>query len=133
MGYHIEGTGDLAKAVHVQMRALVDAELDRQKNRQKIEQLAMKIRAQLDQLSSPVVEALDGLGVAGAPTAKKHDPQTVLPLLTAERIRRATQLNKAIATDLAARESTIETAGLEELFQAFESPVPVRRGSARGP
>ena len=69
MGHHIEGTGDLAKAVHVQMRALVDAELDRQKNRQKIEKLAMKIRAQLDQLSSPVVE-LDGSGVAGAPTAK---------------------------------------------------------------
>ena len=70
MGDHIEGAGDLAKAVHVQMRALVDAELDRQKNRQKIEKLAMKIRAQLDQLSSPVVEELDGSGVAGAPTAK---------------------------------------------------------------
>jgi hypothetical protein len=33
------------------IRALVHAELDRQKNRQKIEQLAIKIRAQLDQLS----------------------------------------------------------------------------------
>lgn len=52
---------------------------------------------------------------------QKHDPQTVLPLLTAERIRRATQLNKAIATDLAAHELTSETAGLEELFQAVES------------
>jgi hypothetical protein len=35
------------------IRALVHAELDRQKNRQKIEQLASKIRAQLDQLSGP--------------------------------------------------------------------------------
>ena len=51
---------------------------------------------------------------------QKHDPQTVLPLLTAERIRRATQLNKAIAMDLAAYELTSETAGLEELFQAVE-------------
>ena len=52
---------------------------------------------------------------------QKHDPQTVLPLLITERIRRATQLNKAIATDLAAHELTSETAGLEELFQAVES------------
>lgn len=35
------------------IRALVHAEIDRQKNRQKIEQLAIKIRAQLDQLSGP--------------------------------------------------------------------------------
>lgn len=35
------------------IRALVHAELDRQKNRQKIEQLAIKIRAQLEQLSGP--------------------------------------------------------------------------------
>ena len=48
-------------------------------------------------------------------------PPTRLPLLAAERIRRATQLNKAIATDLAAHELTSETAGLEELFQAVES------------
>jgi hypothetical protein len=52
---------------------------------------------------------------------QKHDPKTVLPLLTAERIRRATQLNQAIAADLAARELTSKTAGLEELFQAVES------------
>jgi len=52
---------------------------------------------------------------------QKHDPHTVLPLLITERIRRAIQLNKAIATDLAARELTGETAGLEELFQAVES------------
>ena len=35
------------------IRALVHAELDTQKSRQRIEQLAMKIRAQLDQLSGP--------------------------------------------------------------------------------
>src|SRR5712691_4309000 len=33
---------------------------------------------------------------------QQHDPQTVLPLLIIERIRRATQLNKAITADLAA-------------------------------
>ncbi len=47
-----------------------------------------------------------------------HDPHTVLPLLTAERIRRATQLNKAITTDLAAHEITRETAGMDEFFRA---------------
>jgi hypothetical protein len=51
---------------------------------------------------------------------KKHDPQTVLPLLTAERIRRATQLSKAVTTDLAAHQVTRETPGMEELFRAIE-------------
>lgn len=36
-----------------QIRNLVHDELNEQKNRQKIAQLGMKIRAQLDQLSSP--------------------------------------------------------------------------------
>jgi hypothetical protein len=49
-----------------------------------------------------------------------RDPQTVLPLITTERIRRATQLNKAITTDLAAREVTRETAGIDEFFQVTE-------------
>lgn len=61
---------------------------------------------------------------------QKHDLQTVLPLLTAERIRRATQLNQAIATDLAARELTSETAGLEELFQAVFSRQRKQASSA---
>ena len=52
---------------------------------------------------------------------QRHDPQTVLPLLTAERIRRATQLSQAITTDLAAHEVTRETAGIEEFFRAVES------------
>lgn len=50
-----------------------------------------------------------------------RDPQTVLPLITTERIRRATQLSKAITTDLAAQEVTRETAGIDELFQAVDS------------
>ncbi len=52
---------------------------------------------------------------------QKHDPQTVLPLLIAERIRRVTQLCKAIMTDLAAHEVTRETAGIDEFFGAVES------------
>jgi len=51
---------------------------------------------------------------------QQHDPQTVLPLLTAERIRRATQLSEAISTDLAAHKVTRETAGIDELFRAIE-------------
>ena len=47
-----------------------------------------------------------------------HDPRTVLPLLTTERIRRAAQLIDAIAADLAAQEVTPETAGVRDLFQA---------------
>lgn len=51
---------------------------------------------------------------------QKHDPQTVLPLITSERIRRATQLCRAITTDLAAHQVTSETPGMEELFRAIE-------------
>lgn len=52
---------------------------------------------------------------------KRRDPQTVLPLITAERIRRTTQLSKAIMTDLAAHEVTRSTPGIEELFCAVEA------------
>jgi hypothetical protein len=51
---------------------------------------------------------------------QQHDPQTVLPLLIIERIRRATQLNKAITTDLA-HEVTRETTGIDEFFRTVES------------
>jgi hypothetical protein len=51
---------------------------------------------------------------------QKRDPQTVLPLITAERVRRATQLSDAIFADLAAHEVSSETAGMAELFQALE-------------
>src|SRR5260370_11611320 len=50
--------------------------------------------------------------------SRQHDPQTVLPLLTAERIRRAAQLCDAITTDSAAHEVTRETAGIAEFFRA---------------
>jgi len=52
---------------------------------------------------------------------QKHDPQTVLPLITSERIRRATQLSIAITTDLAAHEVTRETIGMREFFRAVEN------------
>jgi hypothetical protein len=52
---------------------------------------------------------------------QKHDPQTVLPLLTAERIRRTTQLNQAISAGLAAHEVTRETTGIDEFYRTVES------------
>lgn len=52
---------------------------------------------------------------------RKHDTQTVLPLLTAERIRRGTELSKAITADLATYQVTRETIGIDEFFQAVES------------
>jgi hypothetical protein len=52
---------------------------------------------------------------------QQHDPQAVLPLLIIERIRRATQLNKAITTDLATRGVTRETTGIDEFFRTVES------------
>lgn len=55
---------------------------------------------------------------------QKHDPQTVLPLITSERIRRATQLSLAITTDLAAQQVTRETTGMRELYQAVEGLYP---------
>jgi hypothetical protein len=48
-----------------------------------------------------------------------HDPHTVLPLLTAERVRRGIQLSNSIAGDLVSHEVTRETPGIEELFQAI--------------
>jgi hypothetical protein len=55
---------------------------------------------------------------------QKHDPQTVLPLITSERIRRATQLSIAIKTDLEAHQVSRETAGMHELFLAVEGLYP---------
>jgi len=52
--------------------------------------------------------------------SRQQDPQTVLPLLTAERLRRATQLCDAITADLAAHEVARETVGIDEFFQAAE-------------
>ena len=55
---------------------------------------------------------------------RKHDPQTVLPLITSERIRRATQLSLAITSDLETHQVTRETTGVPELFRAVESLYP---------
>jgi hypothetical protein len=52
--------------------------------------------------------------------SRHQDPHTVLPLLTAERIRRATQLCDAITTASAAHEVARETVGIDEFFQAVE-------------
>ena len=43
----------LSPELYDHIRTLVHDELNEQENRQKIEQLGMKIRAQLDQLSGP--------------------------------------------------------------------------------
>lgn len=55
---------------------------------------------------------------------QKHDPKTVLPLITTERLRRATQLSIAIKADLEAHHVTRETAGVQELFLAVEGLYP---------
>lgn len=52
--------------------------------------------------------------------SKQQNPQTVLPLLTAESIRRATQLCDTIANAAAAREIARETVGIDEFLTAVE-------------
>jgi hypothetical protein len=52
--------------------------------------------------------------------SRRQDPKTVLPLLTAERIRRATQLCDAITAATAAHEVVRETVGIDEFFRAVE-------------
>lgn len=52
---------------------------------------------------------------------REQDPHTLLPLLVAERIRRATQLCNAILSDATAHEIARETVGIEEFFRAVES------------
>ncbi len=50
--------------------------------------------------------------------AQDKDAYSVLPRLTVERIRRATQLNNDLALDLDATEVTMETEGIENLRQS---------------
>jgi hypothetical protein len=52
--------------------------------------------------------------------SRQQDPQTVLPLLTAERIRRATQLCDAITAATAAHDVVRETVGIDEFFRAVD-------------
>lgn len=49
-----------------------------------------------------------------------QDPQSLLPLLAVESIRRATQLLEAIVSDSMANEIARETVGIQELFRAIE-------------
>ena len=51
---------------------------------------------------------------------RHHDAHTVLPLVIAERIRRATQLCDAITADAAAHEVTSGTVGMDEFLRAIE-------------
>lgn len=60
-----------------------------------------------------------------------HDPHTLLPLLTSERIRRAAQLSHAIVSDLAAHEVTRETPGVEELLDATQHMQQLLAGLLR--
>jgi hypothetical protein len=48
------------------------------------------------------------------------DPYAVLPILSAERVRRATQLTRDLSLDLQAVEVTVETEGLAQLFEAVD-------------
>jgi hypothetical protein len=52
--------------------------------------------------------------------SRHEDPQTLLPLLTAEGVRRATQLCDAITAAAAAHEVARETVGIDEFLQAVE-------------
>jgi len=49
-----------------------------------------------------------------------HDPQTLIPLLISERIRRAAQLGNDIVAHLDRREVTRETPGVHSLFEAVQ-------------
>ena len=52
--------------------------------------------------------------------SRHQDPQSVLPLLAAERIRRATQLCEAVAAASPTQEVTRHTVGIEEFLRAVE-------------
>ena len=52
--------------------------------------------------------------------AHQRDTATVRSLLTDERVRRATQLSKALASDLDSHEVTDRTTGAADLFRAIE-------------
>ena len=52
------------------------------------------------------------------------DAYAVLPLLSAERVRRTTQLAKDLLVDLETVEVSIETQGLKDLFEAMDSLHP---------
>ena len=55
--------------------------------------------------------------------SKQQDPRMLIPLLTAESVRRATQLCEAIADAAIAHEISRETVGIEDFFRAVERVV----------
>src|SRR5712671_8148139 len=65
--------------------------------------------------------------------SQHRDPYTVLGILSEERIRRATQLSRDLRIDLESLELSVETEGLDKLFQAtkglYERLVPLFRKS----
>lgn len=52
--------------------------------------------------------------------AQQRDAYSVLSLLTAERIRRATELSRNLSIDLDATEISFETEGLDKLFASVQ-------------
>jgi hypothetical protein len=56
----------------------------------------------------------------GLTEKKGGDPYSVLPILSAERVRRATQLTRDLSLDLQAVEVSIETEGVAQLFEAVD-------------
>jgi len=62
---------------------------------------------------------------------QNRDPYTVMGLLSEERVRRATQLARDLRIDLESLELSVETEGLDNLFQAtkglFERLAPLFR------
>ncbi len=53
--------------------------------------------------------------------SQNRDPYSVLGLLAEERVRRATQLSRDLRIDLESMELSMETEGLDKLFQATEA------------
>jgi hypothetical protein len=51
--------------------------------------------------------------------AKSGDPYAVLPVLEIQRVHRATQLAKDLSLDLENMDLTVETEGLQDLYQAI--------------
>lgn len=64
---------------------------------------------------------------------QRRDPYSVLGALSAERVRRATQITKDLTIDLESLELGLETEGLEKLYQAvralYERMEPLFRKS----
>lgn len=52
---------------------------------------------------------------------QSRDPYTVMSALSAERVRRATQINRDLAIDLQSLEIDLDTKGLKDLYSAVNS------------